>query len=317
MAQHAEATDSWTAERVARRLADPDLGAQLARLGFRPDDLADAVAQLPTLSHLEHALVATSANRLEQRIGRVGEPEDPDAVSPFAGCADQPDRPRGLLPMAALVLTADAVRAYHAGRNIGAEDSEGGLRDLGQQVWVHRMTFGEFGLHTQWWLTVAWSGVLFWLGRLQFNLQLEQGRWMVSTHIPQSGPLTPASVDDSFDRARRFFAAHFADRPASAFFCHSWLLDPQLVEVLPAQSNMVRFQQRWSDVRVAGSGDADALFFVFRRRYDWDVDGGPDLQLDTLAYTTTLERAIVDRLRTGGHWRVCTGLIGVSVGSEA
>ena len=37
---------------------------------------------------------------------------------------------------------------------------------------------------------------------------------MIDTHIPESGPLTPASVDDSFARAREVFARHFADLPA-------------------------------------------------------------------------------------------------------
>jgi hypothetical protein len=43
------------------------------------------------------------------------------------------------------------------------------------------------------------------------------------------------------DLAREFFGHHFPDEPVSHFVCHSWLLDPQLVEYLPERSNIVRF----------------------------------------------------------------------------
>lgn len=313
-------TGTWTVDRVSASLATADLGTQLERLGFRPEDRDAAVPLLVALTPADRERVAVAANRLVTRIGQI-ERTDPHAASdpdadevpvrlPFADCPDEPGRAQGLLPLATLVITADQVRAWHAARGIGPEDSDRALSDFGQQVWVHRLTFGEFGLHTQWWLTVGWSGILFWLGRLQFNLQREGADWVISTHIPQSGPLTPAAVDDAFARARRFFARHFGDLPAVGFFCHSWLLDPQLVEVLAPGANMVAFQQRWHDVETQGSGDGDALFFVFHRRYDWDTPGGPDLRLDTLPQATSLERAIVERLRGGGHWQVCRGTIG-------
>lgn len=310
-----DSTSDWTGVRVAAALATVDLAAQLDRLGFRPEDRDVAVSQLVALTPDDHARVAGASNRLVARIGRI-ERTDPDAADdeqperqPFADCPDEPGRPKGLLPLAALVVTADQVRGWHAGRGISAEDSDHALSDFGQQVWVHRLTFGAFGLHTRWWLTVGWSGILFWLGRLQFNLQRHGGRWVISTHIPQSGPLTPAAVDDAFGRAKTLFATHFSDFAAVGFFCHSWLLDPQLVEVLAPKANMVGFQQRWQDVQPQDNGDGDALFFVFHRRYDWNAPGGPDLELATLPQTTTLERAIVDRLRDGGHWQVCHGTI--------
>jgi hypothetical protein len=41
------------------------------------------------------------------------------------------------------------------------------------------------------------------------------------------------------------------------------------------------------------------LFFTFFRRGDVD--------LDTLPQRTTLQRVIVERLRTGGHWNIWQG----------
>ena len=60
--------------------------------------------------------------------------------------------PDGVLPMLALVATAPEVAALHAGRGVPADISAATLTDLGQQVWVHRLTYGTFGLHTHGWL---------------------------------------------------------------------------------------------------------------------------------------------------------------------
>ena len=68
---------------------------------------------------------------------------------------------------------------------------------------------------------------------------------MLSTHIPRTGPLSPASVDDAFAAATGFFARYFPDYPTRDFFCESWMLDPQLSTLLP-DSNLAAFQRRWS-----------------------------------------------------------------------
>jgi hypothetical protein len=301
---------------VGEELADPSLPLALDRLGLHAQDVADLLGPLRRLDDLAHDRVATAANALEAAVGALGQP----VPNPFEGMADEPGLPAGLLPLAALVLTAEAVREYHRSRGIDAEVSDRTLTDLGQQVRVHRQTFGAAGLHTQRWLTTAWGGGLLWLGRLQFELRrLDRpgGRWVLSVHIPQAGPLTPEVVDEAFARARRVFAAHYPERPATAFHCTSWLLDSRITEVLPATSNLVRFQQRWDLQGERHDADADALFFVFHRRYDWSQPGGPDLDLDSLPQQTSLQRAVVETLRSGRRWQLCTGFAPLERGAAA
>ncbi len=168
---------------------------------------------------------------------------------------------------------------------------------------MHRATYGRFGLHAQGWLRLVWSGAFLWLGRLQFNLQRDpvdpSYGWVLSTHIPPTGPLSPESVDESFETAAELFPRYFPDFPAGRFHCASWLLDPELVAALPAESNMARFGRRWQLYGPEQPGDEDALFFTFRRRGSVD--------LDLLPRETTLQRLIIDRLRAGDHWRVRHG----------
>lgn len=286
---------------ISRRLAVPALDDVLDSLGVRPEDHQQVVAHAATLTPADHERIAAAAQKVLDHIGHWQYPASPI----FADTADEPGRPRGLLPLMTLLATVPEVRAFHAARGISEEDSWSGLRDLGQQLWVFRSTFGEFGLDTQEWLTCAWSGALYWFGRLQLNLLNYEGRHVLSVHIPQTGPLLPEEVDASFDAARTFFAEHFGDFPAQDLHCSSWLLDPQLVEVLSPTSNMVAFQRRWRLVGEPKPADAATIYFVFRRR----AAPGSELDLTGLPRRTTLERAVLDHLDTGGHWYSWTGLI--------
>ena len=285
---------------VRARLTAADLPALVKRLGFRGDDieavLSAASAVVGSAPDLER--VTAMAERLLLRIGDFDQGPDHPLELADGGVLELGV---GVPQLLALVATAVDVADFHARRGVPTDVSEASLADLGQQAWVHRRTFGDFGLHTYPWLRIAWSGALYHLGRLQFNLQSTDGEWVLSTHIPATGPLTPAAVEDSLRQARSFFAEHFADYPTSNFYCSSWLLDPALAAALPADSNMARFQRRWSLYGEAMRGDEDALFFTFSRRGDVD--------LTTLPQETTLQRAIVDRLRSGRHWHLWQGRI--------
>lgn len=285
---------------VRRQLGDPDLLGRAAELGLRDEDLTDLHAVVESVlgsdDHL--ATVAALADRLRTLIGRVG----PDVESHRTDPAYADPYGPGVLPLLALLVTAPAAAAQHTCRGVPEDVSAATLADLGQQVHVHRLTYGTFGLHTHGWLDLVWSGSLFRLGRLQFNLALEQpeGRpdWVLSTHIPQTGPLAPPAVDASLAAATAFFAERFPDHPARWFHCRSWLLDPVLSDRLPG-SNLAAFERRWTRYGTAGPGAEDLLFFVFGRR-------GP-VDLATLPTDTALRRLAVDRLARGGGWGVFDG----------
>lgn len=275
----------------------------LCRRGFRDGDRRDALAIIEQVLQDPQGveLVATLAARLWNNVGDFTGARVDDHGGPLEHPAAVHDRwGIGVLPLLAFLVTAPEVAAFHTGRGIEPEISDAALADLGQQSWVHRRTFGAFGLHTYRWLRIAWSGALYWLGRLQFNLIMKEQQWLLSTHIPESGPLHPDLVADAFGQARTFFACHFPDYPTRLFHCDSWLLDPQLADVLAPESNLVWFQQLWRLSSGARNGDADALFFVFHRR--GEVDRA------SLPRDTSLQRAILDQLEAGGHWHACEGV---------
>jgi hypothetical protein len=208
------------------------------------------------------------------------------------------------------VAALPAVRAFHASRGVPAEVSRRTFADLGRNLAVFRWRNGTGGLGVPFWLMNHFRGKLYDLGRMQFErvklggrtgtsvseagLPYGQGDVGLSVHIPEfSGPLSPAACDASFAAARAFFPRHFPDEPLGVAACYSWLLDPQLAEYLRPESNIVRFQRRFTYSHDLGDADADTLEFVFGQR-------APDL--DLLPQETTLQRAIVAHLRAGRHW---------------
>lgn len=207
-------------------------------------------------------------------------------------------------------------RAYHRARGIPAQITRRTLADFGRRMAVHRRRHGRGGVQSPRWLTLHFRGRLYQLGRLQFEraqlaehtattvaaagLDAAAGAPCLNLHIPDfHGPLTPSACDRSLDLAREFFARHLPEEHHGTVLCHSWLLDPQLKRYLPADANVIRFQERF---RVAHEdtepADTEPVQYVF---------GDPDIPPRDLPRRTSVERAVGDHLRAGGHWYVGHG----------
>jgi hypothetical protein len=209
-------------------------------------------------------------------------------------------------------------QAYHHRLGIPADVSRRTFADLGRHVALHRRSRGVGGLIARHWMGLHFRGELYQLGRLQFQRSLVLDRVSGSAkaaglsheprdpalalHIPSfHGPLSPDACDESLSLAGDFFPRHFPEERYAIAVCGSWLLDPQLREYLPKSSNIVRFQDRFHLVEERpdrAPEDTTAVAFVF---------GDPDLPIDTLPRRTSVERAVGDHLRAGGHWHSGVG----------
>ena len=207
-----------------------------------------------------------------------------------------------------------AIRQWHAALGIDPDVSWATLQQLGRSISLHRDMYGVIGLEFPEWNVLPFRGGLFQLGRLQFRrgtsfwnhdetiaagAPFAAGARVLDLHIPPTGPLTPAAVDDSFHAARRFFGHHFPGDDSPWAVCASWLLDPQLAEYLPADSNIIQFQRRFHlSPEWEHDGNAAVIKFVFRR---------VDASLDELPQRTTLQRAILTHIRAGRTWKTRRG----------
>jgi hypothetical protein len=233
---------------------------------------------------------------------------------------DWPDAPAGLgeagryFYVHLFLLALPSLLALHGRLNIPFDVTAATVRDLGEKVANYRRYYDTGGFDLQGWLVRHFRGTLFRLGRLQFDRAVltideyqaetddgpKDGTPVLEVHIPGGGPMTPEACDESFQRARPFFRAHFPDERYEYGTCRSWLLDPQLTEFLPETSNIVRFQRRWTPFGPTPDGDSDVLEFVHHLP---PGTGG----LAALPQDTTLQRAIVSHLQSGGHWRLGCG----------
>lgn len=303
-------------------LPDPDEAATaLDRLGVGTLDRAEALAARPEPPQ-QPALWWVLDRLYREQVGKLGR------RVPVTGFRGWPALPHGLgaearyLCVWLYVALLPLVRDYHARHGVPDDVSWATLSRLGQTLVRDRKLYGWGGLGLQWALPLVFRGVYYQgLGRLEYDLHTIpfdnapsvggrpapwRGEPAISVHIPGNGtPLDVGLCDESIARARAFFGSHFAERP-TAFMCHTWLLDPQLAEYLPASSNIVRFQQRFNILPDApGIADRMILRFVFGRAFE-----GTELPAELLAelpQDTTLQRAYVAHLRSGRHWRNHTG----------
>jgi hypothetical protein len=210
------------------------------------------------------------------------------------------------------VAALPAVRAYHRSHGVPDDISRRTLADLGRHIAVHRRARGGPGLLHPGWNSLHFRGELYQLGRLQFQRAVlgermggavaaaghvaGRGDLCLNLHITDfRGPLSPEACDRSIQLAREFFARHFPDERYETAVCHSWLLDPQLKRYLPPESNIVRFQERFraADGYEKQPDDGEPIAFVF---------GDGSLPVAQLPRRTSVERAVGDHLRAGGHW---------------
>lgn len=300
------------------RLPDGEAAAAvLVRLGCDEAAVAESVATLftPEDDPARTWLLERCRRRLLETMG------DPDAAR-----GDWPQLPASLGPAGGcfyihlfLATLADTLE-YHAGRDVPAEISWATLADLGRHTARHRRMTGTSGVDVPWWMTLHLRGILFELGRLQYVTYrlgagpehprpwmsqseaaalgegLRNGEHSLAVHIPGGSPLDPTACEASMRKARRFFDRYFPAPTRRVATCSSWLLDDQLATLLPPGSNIVAFGRTFRLVEGWHEGDRDVVNFVFDRL---------DPPLDELPQRTTLERAVVAHLRSGGHfhWR--------------
>ncbi|MBQ9773034.1 MAG: DUF5596 domain-containing protein [Clostridia bacterium] len=209
--------------------------------------------------------------------------------------------------MKLLLFVCLARRARDYYREAGLADAlwHDTMMDLKYKMEECREVYGICGSFTQTWFDGFFELKRFALGRLQFEVinfghtyekngkRLMPDSRVINVHIARTGtPLDEKSCDEAFARAASFFAKDLGDTPV-AFVCHSWLLYPEHESMLPAHSNVLGFQRRFTLVENGVYGDDHPeLWRLFDRPFTGDFD--------VLPYDSSLRRAYVDHLKAGG-----------------
>lgn len=175
-------------------------------------------------------------------------------------------------------------------------------------VWAgnHLDLNGSLGITNASWLCNHFGLRLFKIGRLQYafeghalGLHIQQNR---DSYRGRNGEdFSPASIDASMEKAKAFFRTYYPDFEFDRFNCESWLLAPNLANVLPADSDILAFGRRFK-LRKVHLEDRQSEERVFGFDYEKKT-------LDEYPRNTRLQKALYDYLKAGGQIGSASGSI--------
>ena len=174
-------------------------------------------------------------------------------------------------------------RAWGAGQPNGSELPSGPgtwtpLFEAGPQGWRgHEVSpYGQVQAQAGFWPAAEWE------------LLLQRGDTVLDLHIPRTAPFQSAVCGASYGEARAFFARFYPENPPKALFCHTWMFTPQLQELLPPESNLVRFQREFYLYPHPGN-----------ENFLWSFVFSEQTQRALAPRDTRLRRAVLDWLEAG------------------
>jgi hypothetical protein len=224
-----------------------------------------------------------------------------------------------LFPLHALVTVVPDLVRFHEDRGVPAEVT-GATLNIGSAI-----THDGRGLplvDTSGWFVWLFRGLLYQVGVLRaIPVRLgeapdseayydaadvhprapghHRGDPAVSIHIPPDTRLTAQGVRSALEAMASVFAHWFAPDAAPRIgTCGSWLLDPQLRDYLPPESNIAQFQKLFT-LFDKGQESTSIMQFVF--------PDDAESRIDELPTETTLQRAVIRHLKSGRQWRSCGG----------
>lgn len=151
---------------------------------------------------------------------------------------------------------------------------------------------------------------------------LPHGSLVLELHIQQEEKFDLESCRISLERIRDFANTHYKmlakvagvseesgkldknSNPFVAFICTSWLLDAQIGKIMPSSSNLVKFLSEFYLLPYKSSNHA-TLERVFEATPENFNLNSPNPTQNK----TTLQKAIIEFMRNGGHMRSNMGLI--------
>lgn len=91
------------------------------------------------------------------------------------------------------------------------------------------------------------------LNRDEWEKVLDKDDTLLEIHIPRDTAFNMESIKDTYSKAKEFYATYFPEVKYKGMVCHTWLFTPQLREMLPPSSNIIKFQQQFYLYPTAGS----------------------------------------------------------------
>lgn len=216
--------------------------------------------------------------------------------------AQRLDIHRYTVELLVFICLSKHLRELYEEREIDLSIFHNSMLDLKYKLDECKVVKGIVGSFVAWWFNRFYNLERFALGRLQFEVDsfghhyenngniLTPDSKAVNIHIPRTlTHLTDEECDKAFAMAKEFFKEQFGER--CPFICHSWMLYPGNLNILPQDTNVHRFCSRFDIFNWADDQNLEDLWRIF----DTD-EKNPDL----LPADTRMRRAYINHLKNGG-----------------
>ncbi len=163
----------------------------------------------------------------------------------------------------------------------------------------HKVSYGVYGFDRAFWTPRQLSMQLFRIGELEYEFDEQDGKQIISIHIPSDAVMTKERCRDSYERAQEFIGKFYPEWSDKVYGCNSWLLAPGLKLVLPETSNIIRFQSGFNIIKV-DEDSKEFLEWVYKRN---------DIPYEELPEDTSLQRNMKKYLLRGGKIGEADGML--------
>lgn len=136
------------------------------------------------------------------------------------------------------------------------------------------------------------------LDKSEYFMRVGKGDDIIAVHIPAKGALTREACEKSYDQAKEIFKSIYPECDFKAFRCHSWMMAPELRDILKPGSNLLEFQSPYKKYPSHTKGE-DVLNFVFKMKFT---------SYNDLPEDTSLQRALKKIYLSGGYLYEYSGL---------
>ena len=145
------------------------------------------------------------------------------------------------------------------------------------------------------WGTLFMNAHIYEIGRLQFEVnryeyQIEnfdmKDEFCIDVHIPRGEKLDNALVEESLKTAQKILPKIYKELPSEPkFFLFSWLLSKEVNALLPENSNIKSFSERFEIIKTWTGSSLNHFLF---NKYDWYIKNFPE--------ESSLQRVIKQKL---------------------
>ena len=207
-----------------------------------------------------------------------------DALAFAEICGVHPYTMRTLLH----IFMADILKGYYNRKGIPESYWYDSVMDIKYQTLTTWAEQSIWGASCGYWFIYFFQLVRFGFGRLQveyisFNreysgngINLNKDSKVFNVHIPKTGTkLDREECHKSYELAMEFFDKYFGVKNLNVFFCHTWLLFPDNLQIIHPESNIAKFIYDYDVFDVEMKEDYHEVHRIFDVIFDGDVSKLP------------------------------------------